>query len=55
MFGSLNIRHGLAEQLREAIWSGQVNIGDVPLDLIDEDLERGYAASMWQPGGDDGS
>jgi PPOX class probable FMN-dependent enzyme len=38
-----------------AIWSGHVNLGDVPLDLIDEDLERGYAASMWQPGGDDGA
>jgi len=38
-----------------AIWSGHIDIGDVPLDLIDEDFERGYAASLWQPGGDDGA
>jgi PPOX class probable FMN-dependent enzyme len=36
-----------------AIWRDHLNMGDVPLDPVDEELERGYAASMWQPGGAD--
>lgn len=28
-----------------------IELADVPVALIEEDLERGYAASMWEPGG----
>lgn len=34
------------------IWKAHLGI-DAPADAIDADLEAGYAASMWQAGGDD--
>jgi hypothetical protein len=34
------------------IWKGHLDL-DVPADVIDKDLEAGYAATMWQAGGED--
>lgn len=35
------------------IWRRHFKLDGVPLEAIDRDLEKGYAASMWTVGGDD--
>ena len=36
------------------IWRAHIDL-DVPADVLEADLEKGYAASMWQAGGEDAS